>query len=464
MARLPIDRAFTVRGFGTIATGTLVSGRIATDDGLDLLPAGRRVRVRGLQVHGQSCRQAAAAQRVAVNLSGVQVRDLARGDALVEPGGFVATRRADTVLSLLDGARSLKHGARVRFHAGTSETMARISLAAPTVGGEDADPLQRLEPGAEAFARVRLEKPVTLTRGDRFVLRTYSPLVTIAGGRVLDPSPGRGRLRTRAGRERLCRLDGPDPGDQIAAMAAAAGARGVAVEQLPARAGLTPPEVSTAIAALADKGRVVLVGSSLLAPETEAALRDTLRGWVAAHHERRPLEPGLPREEARERFGRRSSSEIFVALVQRMVADGTLTAGEHLVLAGRKVVLSSEERRVADLIAATLGEAGLTPPEPAAVAQESHFDPGVASRMTTYLVRSGVLVRLDAQHFHASALARLKADIAQRKRAHAGERLAIDVATFKDWYRVSRKHAIPLLGYLDRERVTRRVGDVRVVL
>ena len=464
VARLPIDRAFTVRGFGTVVTGTLISGQLAVDDSLDVLPAGRRVRVRGLQVHGEARQEAVAGQRVAVNLSSVEVKELARGDSLVETDGLEVTRRLDATLRLLGAAAPLKHGARVRFHAGTSETMARISVASRVADAADAEPVSRLEPGGEAYVRVRLERPVALTRNDRFVLRAYSPSVTIAGGQVLDPTPGRGRLRTKAGALRLRRLDSADPRDTVAAMVTDAGARGLALGLLTPRAGIAPGDAASLARALVESERVRRIGSRLLTPDAVATLCVAVRGWVDRHHKEHPLEPGLPREEARERFGHLASAAIFDEIVRLMVEDGALTARDHLALADHHVALSPDEERAASLIERRFERAGLAPPETASVAEEDRIAPDVAERMLKYLVRNGVLVRVESQHYHATSLAELKSDIGARKQENPGARIEIDVATFKERYGVSRKYAIPLLGYLDRERVTRRMGNIRVVL
>ena len=464
VARLPIDRAFTVRGFGTVVTGTLVSGHLKVDDALDVLPAGRRGRVRGLQVHGQACQNATAGQRVAVNLSNIEVKELARGDSLVETDGLEVTRRLDGTLRLLGSAAPLKHGARVRFHAGTSETMARVSMASRVDDGPDAEPISRLEPGDEAYVRVRLERPVALTRGDRFVLRAYSPPVTIAGGHVLDPAPGRGRLRTRAGVARLGRLNSTDPGDTVAALVTDSGPRGLSVDRLTPRAGVAPGDVASLVAALEAAGRVQQVGSRLLTPDAVSALGTAVTGWVGGYHEGHPLEAGLPREEARERFSHLASTEVFDEIVRVLVEKGSLTARDHLALADHQVAFSAEEERASGLIEQRFKAAGLTPPEMALVAEENGIEPEVAESMLKYLVRSGVLVRLESQHYHASCLEELKSDVRARKLETPEARSEIDVATFKERYGVSRKYAIPLLGFLDRERVTRRVGNVRLVL
>ena len=466
IARLPVDRTFTVKGFGTVVTGTLVSGVIAVDTELDVQPSGRRVKVRGLQVHGEATDRARSGQRVAVNLAGLDVDDLSRGDVLIQPGGLESTRRLDATLVLLPNTRPLKHGGRVRFHTGTSEVMARVSLA-PTVDAGPADLSPgTLDPGREGYVRVRLERSVALTRGDRFVLRAYSPAVTIAGGRVLDPAPGRGRLRSAAGLRRLSRLhDSEDPLEFLVAMVEEAGTRGLPRSRLIPRGGAALVDLEHVVETLVAESRVVAVGSILITPQRVTELRELLSGWVSAFHTEHPLEPGLPREEARERFSHRTPSEVFDAIVELLVGDGTLTARDHLALSSHRIALSSEETRVHQDVESCYRRAGLSPPELSTVVSETSGSEDTVDRMLKLLLREQVLVKVESLIFHADELARLKADVAALKdRPEIPGRVEIDIATFKERFRITRKFAIPLLGYLDRERVTRRAGNVRVVL
>ena len=466
IVRLPVDRTFSVRGFGTVVTGTLVSGVIAAEMALDVQPAGHHVKVRGLQVHGEATDRAQSGQRVAVNLAGLDVGDLSRGDVLVQPGGLESTRRLDATLTLLPNTRPLKHGGRVRFHSGTSEVMARVSLAAPVDAGPGELSPGMLAPGREAYARLRLERLVALTRGDRFVLRAYSPVVTIAGGRVLDPVPGRGRLRSVAGFNRLGRLrESEDPHAFLVAMVDQSGSRGLSRSQLTPRGGVAPGDVDLVVESLVGEGRAAAVGTVLIAPERVIELRDLLVAWVSAFHTAHPLEPGLPREEARERFSHRAPSEVFDAIVDALVGDGTLTARDHIALASHRIALSAEETQVHQRVEGCYRRAGLSPPDLGTVASETSASQDTIDRIVKLLLRKQVLVKVESLIFHADELARLKAAVAALKDApQAPARVELGVADFKERFGISRKFAIPLLGYLDRERVTRRAGNVRVLL
>ncbi len=264
-ARLPIDRVFSMKGFGTVVTGTLVSGELAVDTAAIVLPGGRAVKIRGVQVHGRREDRAVAGQRVAANLAGVDTSDLARGQTLTSPGAFAPTRVIDARVELIESARPLRHGARVRFHQGTSETLGRVALSSAVGDAGARTPVTPsaidVPPGGSGYIRLRLEAPVVVTRGDRFIIRAYSPPDTIGGGVVLDPHPPRGGIRTDAGRARFRELDpatSPDP--DVAAeravllMAGEAAGAGVPVAALSSRVGLPGPSAARVVDALERSG------------------------------------------------------------------------------------------------------------------------------------------------------------------------------------------------------------------
>jgi selenocysteine-specific elongation factor len=441
--RLPIDRVFSMRGFGTIVTGTLTSGMLRVDDELALLPGERRVKVRGLQVHGAATTAAGAGRRVAVNLGGVDVADVGRGETLTRAAAFDVTRRFDAAIEMLPGAAPLRHGQRIRFHHGTSELLGRIALASDA-----------------AFARVRLERPAVLTRGDRFVLRQYSPPITIGGGIVLDPSPARSPIRTAAGEARFGRLSGPN---EEAAMVFVEERRGTGLSKaaLASRAGLSSTSAAALAQTLAGSGRALIVGDDLFDAALVRTLEQQLVDAVTEYHRANPLAEGLPREEARARIFALASPALFDHAVQRLIDAGRLGGRDRLALPGRGVSMTPEEARAQDALVRVYRDAGLAPPDLGTAAQGAGVALPVADRVSKLLVRQKTLVRLDTLLFHADALDRLKQEVAGLK-ARPGAR--VDVAGFKERYGISRKYAIPLLEWLDRERVTRRVGDSRIVI
>lgn len=455
--RLPIDRAFSMKGFGTVVTGTLVSGRIAPDDELAVLPQGRKVKVRGIQVHGRTASEAIAGQRTAVNLGGVDVSDVSRGETLAAPGTLSVTRRIDAAIDLLPAAKALKHGARVRVHNGTAEVLGRVSIAGASEG--------EIAPGAGALVRLRLEAPAVLTRHDRFIIRAYSPPITIGGGIVLDPAPTRAGIRSAEGRASLERLRITEADDIAATLAliAAAGLAGIDTRALVSRAGVAPGRVAALVKQL--EGRdVVIAGDRLLAKPDLAKAGEAILAAVAAFHQAQPMSEGLPREEAREKIFRRADAAGFDRVIDDLKARKALTGTDRLALTTHRVTVAGADDRVRTAIVAAYRSGGLKPPDAAAVEAAAAAPKAIVDKVTTLLLREKVLVRLDTVVFHAEVLQQLKLDVAGLKASAPGGRATVDVAAFKERYGVSRKFAIPLLEYLDRERITRRTGDVRLVL
>lgn len=459
--RLPIDRVFSVKGFGTVVTGTLTSGELHNEQPLVVVPRGLEVKVRGLQVHGRVAGRARAGRRIAVNLGGVDVPDLSRGDTLVAPGTLEPTRRLDAIVEMLADARALRHGSRVRFHHGTVELLGRVAIAGSPAGESN---LAEIPAGRSAFARIRLEAPAVLTRGDRFIIRAYSPPVTIGGGTVLDPQPARSPIRTAAGLARFRGLHDEAGGADAAILTflAERGGAGLPRTALVSRVGLPAAAAADAVVRLAAAGRLVDLGDVLVAPPVVAALSARLLEAMAAHHDSQPLSEGLPREEARERIFGRAAPAVFEHVVARLAAARTIVARDRLALAGRQVAMTPEEAAARAGIDRVYREAGLTPPDLSAAASVAGVPSAVAERVVQLLLRERTLVKIEALLFHAEALDHLKSEVRALKTPAAQPR--VDVAAFKQRYGISRKYAIPLLEYLDRERVTRRVGDSRVVL
>jgi selenocysteine-specific elongation factor len=485
VARLPIDRVFSMKGFGTVVTGTLASGRIGADDELLVAPGERRVKVRGVQVHGTKQPHAVAGQRSAINLAGVEVADVHRGQALVTPGAFAQTRLADAMLELLPDAKPLKHGARVRFHQGTAEILGRVTLIGPnddrppatpaprrgrTDGGARAMPAPMLEPGARGFVRLRLESPAVLARGDRYIVRAYSPPMTIAGGVILDPAPPRTAIRTTSARDRLLQLDfDPSAADRegadvraLAAMLDEAGAAALSLDAVVSRAGIDPADVAARVDALVNAKRAVRAGDWIVAADVVARARDAIVAALTEHHRAQPMSEGVPREELREQVFGRGNPAAFEVATSELAAANRIVARDRVALATHRLALTPEEEGARAAIERAYREGGLKPPDAGAVAAAAGVPPAVADRVLKLLQRQKVLVKVDVLLFHDEALKQLKAEVGAMKAAGAAAQ--IDVAMFKERFGVTRKFAIPLLEYLDRERVTRRIGETRVVL
>lgn len=454
VVRLPVDRTFSVHGFGTVVTGTLVSGRVTVGQGLVLLPSERAVKVRGIQVHGRAVDTVVAGQRTALNLSGVEVADVPRGQTLTSSGALSVTRRVDVDVELLPDVRPLKHGVRVRVHHGTAEVLSRLSLA----GGE-----MSVEGGAAALGRLRLELPAVSTRGDRLILRSYSPAVTIGAATVLDPAPTTLGIRSPQARQRLEVLRTANPVEALGALVRERGLRGVPVAHAVARTGLAPAAVSAAIDELRRTGGVVQAGDRLVGTEALSAAGRTVVTLAGGFHAQHPLSEGIPREEVRVRAFRGVDAAVFERVLSQLVQSGALVDRERLALPSHRAAVPGGEDTVA-AVETAFRAGGLTPPDMATVAAELSLTPAAVEAAVAYLIRQKHLLKLGGLAVHQAALVDLKSAMAEWKAAGGGTAVHIDVGQFKDRYGVTRKFAIPLLEYLDRERVTRRIGDARVLL
>lgn len=461
VTRLPVDRAFTMKGFGTVVTGTLVSGEICEGDELELMPAGLRVRARGVQVHGAAVQAAQAGQRTAVNLAGVETSAIERGMVLAGVGRLAATQIIDVELSVLRSApRAIRTRARVRVHLGSAEALARVKILHST--GE-------IAPGDTGFAQLRLESPIVALHGERFIIRSYSPAETIAGGLVLDPSAIKHRGKEWAGtEERLRVLLGSDRPGKLAAFVRASGDQGLRVAQLTARTGWTTAVLARVAKQAQAAGNIVEVEGVFIAQETMDRLSRAAVAEVRLHHTRQPLARGFARETLRERHFAHSPAEVFRAVLGQLEQAGVLISEKDLVRAAEHSLdLSGADSEISERVMGFYEQAGLEAPS----VEQAMEHAGVATAQRAYgrkilqrLIDNGTLVRVQGELFvHRRALERLKRLLSEYALQHEPERL-IDVATFKVLAGVSRKYAIPLLEYLDRERITRRAGDGRVIL
>lgn len=461
VTRLPVDRAFTMKGFGAVVTGTLVSGEICEGDEFELLPAGLRVRARGVQVHGTSVRAAQAGQRTAVNLAGVDTSAIERGMVLAGVGRLTATQIIDVELGVLPSApRAIRTRSRIRVHLGSAEALARVRVL--NSAGE-------IAPGDTGFAQLRLESPVVAWHDERFIIRSYSPAETIAGGLVLDPSATkhRGKELTRTD-ERLRALLNSHRPAKLAAFVQASGDNGLRLVGLAARTGWTTEVLSRVAKQAQDEGNILEVEGVFIARESMERLSRAAVEEVKLHHKRQPLSRGFARETLRERHFAHAPAEVFRAVLARLEKDGVLISEKDLVRAAEHSLdLSGADGELSDRIATIYGNAGLEAPSVDQVMERA----GVSATQRAHgrkilqrLIDNGTLVRVQGEMFiHLHALEQLKRLLSEYASKHEPERL-IDVATFKDLAGVSRKYAIPLLEYLDRERMTRRAGDRRVIL
>ncbi len=432
--RLPVDRSFSMKGHGAVATGTLIAGTLSTQDEVELYPAAKRARIRGLQVHGKAVDKARAGERTAVNLAGIDSSEIRRGMVLAPPGIFRPTQQVDSIFDLLAGAHPLKHRAPVHFHAGTAEVEAQARLLAS---------LDPMKPGARARVRFLLRDPLLLLPGDRFIVRMFSPVVTIGGGVVLDIDSPR-RMRRAALDQRLAQLES---GDRVALLVAES-KFGMSVPDLIARTGLLASEIT---------GQVRLENNWLISQASLDATIEKLRIILDHFHRKNPLLPGLPKEELRSRELAGAPPFLLDAIISR--AKDIVSEGEVVRLASHRVALKQDEEEAVSKIEAAFRGAALAVPSTAEVLSKSGVEPARARSLLQILLKNRKLIRIgDELIYHHTAIDFLRRILAEKK----GSKFS--VTDFKDWTGVSRKYAIPLLEFLDRERLTRREGDQRLVI
>ncbi len=459
LARLPIDRVFTMKGFGTVVTGTLLAGTIQKEEELEVFPCGagalarvpahvHQVRVRGVQVHGQPAEKAVAGQRTALNLAGASTEDLSRGMTLAPPATFQSTRRANVVLRLLPSAsRPLKDRARVHFHSYTMEAIAEVTLHGK----------KQLAPGEETFARIKLPQPALLLPGDRFIIRQFSPVITIGGGAVLDPTPIQRMSGHNAFLEILARGEAPAI---LQARIARRGHDGISMSQLIAETGWTKAFLETQLAPSIKEKRVLRIGDRFVHAAALHALQQFIMSTVADFQKKNSLVGGIAREELREQV--KASAEILTPTLEILACEKKIEIAADLVrLPGHGVVMKDEEAESKQKIEHAFFTAGLKVPALPEVMSSLKIDKVRAQKIVTLLLRDKILIKASPELvFHHTALEDLRRQLAAYKKKAP----KIDVAQFKELTGVSRKYAIPLLEYLDRERVTRRVGDIREIL
>ena len=455
--RLPIDRSFAMKGFGTVVTGTLMSGAVEVEDEVELYPARKRLRVRGLHSGGKQIQRAIAGQRTALNLAGIEHEEITRGMVLAPAGLFETTQRMDARVTLLGSAPPLKHRARVHFHQGTAEAIAEVVLLNDGAG--------EIAAGGSAFAQLRLDKPLLLLPGDRFILRRFSPVVTIGGGTVLDARAPRHNRKDDAALAPFLGVLERGHGEEILGALVDATPRGMTVAEILARTGWIESEMRAAAENLAAVKRLRILHGAPIVVASAQAVSDcaaAIRKAVATFHRANPLLPGIPKQELRGKAGR-ARVEIFEAALGDLVAAQALVAaGDRVSQAGREMTLSTEETRAKELIEREFESAGLAVPGFASVLAKLPVDAARAQKILQILLREKVLVKISSDLvFHRNTLQHLREVLAQYRKER-GSRLPITV--FKELTGITRKYAIPLLEHLDREQVTRRAGDERVIL
>jgi selenocysteine-specific elongation factor len=462
--RLPVDRVFTIPGFGTVVTGTLSDGSLTTGQEVEVQPSGLKARIRGLQTHKEKIEQAVPGSRVAINLTGVSTDEISRGDVVTTPGWLRPTTLVDCYLRYLpDAPNPLKHNAEVAFFSGATETFARLRLLDQEI----------LAPGDEGWVQIRLETPVPLVKGDRFIIRRPSPSVTIGGGLVVNPFPGRRHHRFRPQViERLETLVHGTPEEIL--LQDLERRQPCEVRALLGQSTLGRRPAAEALRGLVEEGQVQVLGAAQGNPAaggrawSDSSYLVTRSGWggvrerietlLRGYHRQFPLRAGMLREEVKSRLGRYIPSlgaRLFNEVVARGTEEGWLAeAGSSLQLASHEVALTPRQQQAVDYLLYTFRQEPYTTPSVAQCEEQ------LGSELLNALLEQGQLIKLSEDVIF---LTETYEEMRDRIVAHLKETGSLTVAQVRDMFGTSRKYALALVGYMDEQRITRRVGDERVL-
>ncbi|RJR20175.1 MAG: selenocysteine-specific translation elongation factor [Nitrospiraceae bacterium] len=446
--RLPVDRIFTLKGFGTVVTGTAVSGSISIDSNVEILPRGIKTKVRGLQSHGKDIRKAHAGQRVAMNLQGVAKEDVQRGDVVAIPEKLRTTSFIDADIEVLKNApvKGLKTRSLVHFHTGTTELTGRVLLY-------DKD---ELKPGEKSFCQLRFKEPITVMTGDRYIVRRFSPLMTIGGGEILDVSPKR-----RKKEERIKDLEVLEQGslqEKILVKIHQGGTNGVTVADIASWIKVDPAELQSQMSALEKTGRLVRCEGRIIHSERYNEFINNVMESLAEFHKANPLKPGMPKEAVRALFRGLDQRlfETMLAGLDRVVIDKDL-----LRLKSFKISLSEDKQGLKDRILKILEEAGFQPPSKDELAQAILIKPQESGELLKIMASEKSLVRInDSLYIPMSSYTKMIEGLQK----FFSVKSEMTVGEFRDILKTSRKYALPFLEYLDSNKITLRVGEVRKFL
>ncbi|HPO21739.1 MAG TPA: selenocysteine-specific translation elongation factor [Smithellaceae bacterium] len=453
--RLPVDRIFTMKGFGTVVTGTLISDKICVGEEVQILPENIFARIRGIQVHNQPTEEAFSGQRTALNLQGIEKSTLERGNVLVRPQTVRPTQRLDVFFEYLAGnARKLKNRSLARLHTGTAEIMTRLVLL-------DAD---ELSPGDQSFAQLILADADVVVGGDHFVLRSYSPITTIGGGRILDPQPGKHKRKNKKILDDLKILQSGGLQDKISVLLDRAGFNGLNVPSLAFRLGISAKKIREALEKLfSDRRAILLPGddATALSADLCAHLEERLMKSLADYHANHPLKEGISKEELKAALPDAVSGKLFNMVLARLIKkEGIASDKDHVRLATHQVQLAGEEDALRQSLASVYLQAGLAPPSLSDVMTRFKDQKVKAQNIVRLMIKDGELIKINEELcFARTALDKLREDY-KAQLVRDGQATP---ATFKDLTGLSRKYIIPLMEYFDASKLTVRVEDHRIL-
>lgn len=453
--RLPVDRVFTMKGFGTVVTGTLISGDVKIGEEVEILPTGITAKVRGIQVHNQSANVAEAGQRTAINLQGVEKATISRGDVLSRPHMLKPTNRLDVFIEYLaHNEKKIKNRSLVRFHAGTNEVMGRTILL----------DREEMEPGARGYAQLILESPIVAVSGDRFVIRSYSPVTTIGGGIIIDPLPKKHKRHSEKVLHECDLLHSGTDSERAALIIERSGIAGIELLELVIRTGIHQNRLREILKELSSAKKIVILdvdeSRCIFAPVYEDLQRQILRD-VQAHHERHPLREGIVKEELRNFTGQYVSPRLFNKAVKEMERKGTLVIErENLRIPGHRVDLKGDLDDLRNRMENIYIESGLTPPTLKEVMEKFADRKNQVESVLNVMLKEGTLTKINEDlYFHKEILLKLRENY---KNLLLREGKATP-ASFKELTGLSRKFIIPLMEYFDITKLTIRAGDHRIL-
>ena len=459
--RLPIDRVFAMKGFGAVVTGSSISGRASVGDEMRFYPSERTARIRGIQVHSEAVDMVEAGHRTAINLQGVDIDEICRGMVVAPPGSLQGNYMLDcSIFYLSSSTKPLKHRSRVRVHLGTAELMGRVSLL-------DRD---ELKPGEESFAQLLLEEPVAVWPGDRYVIRSYSPVTTIGGGEVLGNQSNRKRKRLAEkdrlyNREVFALLQTGSIEDRVLLLLKESGMSGLSFDDLAIRLGMFGKQLTKVLNEPLSARRMVVVDSATqryLLGEIADEVVETILGSLARYHKENPLKNGLSKEELRSGFSQPVDPKVFTYCLNDQIRKNHVVQEDSLIrLASHQVALKADEQKLKKDISSWYAGKGLKTATIKETAETfADYPASLIKEVLDILIKEGTLVKVsETLYYDAAALAKLEADVVAFMQTE-GE---IDAPRFKNLSGLSRKFSIPILEYYDRIKLTIRVGDKRVL-
>lgn len=450
--RLPIDRVFSVDGFGTVVTGTLIEGCMSEGDAAELVPSGAQTRIRNLQVHGQDVQTAYAGQRVAVNLAGLKKSDIQRGDTVAHPGTVRVSRMLDVKLRNLPGSRRIiQNDAQVHLYHGATVLLAKVVLLDRDV----------LNPGESCYAQLRLTEPIASKNGDRFVIRFYSPLETIGGGVILDDDPVRHRRNTPSVLDSLRIKESGTSGDRVVQVTAEFGTSLPTAVQLGAKLGMEEEELTRDLQELRNRGRIVeALPGRFAAASVIDRIWEACKGLLESYHRQNPLHAGMKAAELRQKLFQSMEQAAADALLRELCVEGRIKrVAERYALADFEVHFTKRQTAIRDRLLRLYQQAGVEPPTvDEALASFSPNEKADAKQVLDSVLTGGELILLAPQIcWHRETYERVS-DIAK---AHFAGHETLTLAEMRDLLHTSRKYALAVLEYYDRNRITKKEGDFR---